>query len=306
MADVQTTRLSRKWLLKISIFLIGLPVFGLLGLYDGLIKYPKRGERDAAVRLMQFLETHPTFTKIENPAQTFTDLKERAESGERPLTDEDRARLEFLAAMDRLWRLDAETLALPITDPDGEPKTWDIRRGEAFTLDEGGQRQYDLVSQTRSELKAYWDTAKKPAPLDSKFDIGFQWGLVIVCFGLWPWPIWLVLRAARTRYKWNESERRLILPDGSSFTPDDIEDLDKTRWHKFYVTVHLKDGGERTFDLLRFEPLEEWIVRMERTRFPDRAAKSAAAPAESTVGEPAAGEQAEAEEAGVDNPAAGG
>jgi hypothetical protein len=285
MAETQTTRLSRRWLLKISIFLIGLPLFGALGLYDGLIKYPRRGELDASVRLSRFLDENPVFTKVETPRETFAQLKERQDEGARGLSDEESALLEFLASLDRLWRLDAKTLELPIADAEGRPETWDISRGEAFVT-AAGERKYELVSETRSALRAHWDTAKKPAPLDSKFDIAFQWALVVVCFGLWPWPIWLVVKAMRTRYRWDANEQRLTLPDASSFTPDEIAEFDKTRWHKFYVTVHLKDGRAMTFDLLRHEPLEEWIKQMERTRFPEAAAPSdeageqVAAPAE--------------------------
>lgn len=301
MAETQKTRLSRRWLLKISIFLIGLPVFGLLGLYDGLIKYPKRGELDASVRLSQFLDTHPVFTKVEAPVERFEELKaqqDAAAEGGPALSDDETGLLAFLSALDRLWRLEADTLTLPITGADGRPKVWDVRRGEAFVM-EGGQPKYELVSQTRAELKAHWDTAKKPAPLDSKFDIGFQWGLVVVCFGLWPWPIALVVRAARTTYRWDAAEQRLTLPDGTSFTPDDISDIDKTKWHKFYVTLHLTDGRACTFDLLRFEPLEDWIKQMERTRFPETASSEADAakeagskPAtEAEVPEPAAADE---------------
>ncbi|MGH7132453.1 MAG: hypothetical protein ACREJO_10960, partial [Phycisphaerales bacterium] len=78
-------------------------------------------------------------------------------------------------------------------------------------------------------------------------------------------------------------------PDGKTIVPADIAEFDKRKWDKFYVTINLKGGEARKLDLLRYVPLEEWVLAMERTAFPETAPPEepatpadGAAPTEST------------------------
>ena len=67
------------------------------------------------------------------------------------------------------------------------------------------------------------------------------------------------------------------LPGGQKVGPGDIAEFDKRKWDKFLVTLTIKDshptlGGQRVVvDLYRHEPVEDWILAMERTAFPETA-----------------------------------
>ena len=102
-----------------------------------------------------------------------------------------------------------------------------------------------------------------------------QWLFVVVGFGLGGYLVFLMVKckAQASRTKFESETQRLTVPSGASFTPADLEDVDKRLWHKYYVTMQLKDGSEHKLDLLRYVPLEEWVLGMERTRFPERAAE---------------------------------
>ncbi len=68
----------------------------------------------------------------------------------------------------------------------------------------------------------------------------------------------------------------LGLPGGHSLTPADLTDVDKRKWDKFFVSLVVKPGHatlggkEVALDLLRYEPLEDWVLEMEKAAFPDR------------------------------------
>ncbi len=290
MAETQKTTMSRRWLIKIAIFLIGLPAVGLWGLYDATIKYPARGAQDASRRLYVYLEKADealaiNSVAIADPAAELERLeaseadlitqREKGLTSARRSAEVDLARLDWLRSLKRLWTLEKDTQRLELQ---GEnlpkvTKLWNTREGRAFV---SGSDEADTPRQTLDELRVTWESTPEPEPL-SGFDLLVQWGIAVVFFSAALYPLYLILRVARTRFTYEPETRRLTLPSGVTFVPDEIKDVDKRKWHKFYVTVLLKDGEHHTFDLLRFHPLEEWILEMEKTAFPERAAEEAAA-----------------------------
>lgn len=67
--------------------------------------------------------------------------------------------------------------------------------------------------------------------------------------------------------------------------PSDLADVDSCRWDKFIVYLKIKDGHPRLggaeikFDTYRHGKIEDWILAMERTAFPERVAEEEAAAA---------------------------
>ena len=73
-----------------------------------------------------------------------------------------------------------------------------------------------------------------------------------------------VMRVLKTKYRYDASTHTLTLPSGESFTAQQINELDKRKWDKFFVTIHLEGGKTHKLDLLRYQPLEDWILEMEK------------------------------------------
>ena len=122
---------------------------------------------------------------------------------------------------------------------------------------------------------------KAPDPL-TRWDIPTQWLISVLGFTLGGWMLVSFVIAARRSYQWEPGGQRLTLHDGTSLVPADLVDLDKRKWHKFYVTLKTSPdhptlrGRDVELDLFRYLPLEDWVLEMERTRFPERATQEAA------------------------------
>jgi hypothetical protein len=84
-----------------------------------------------------------------------------------------------------------------------------------------------------------------------------------------------IARVARRRYSWDDAEKRLFLPDGSSLVPADVAEFDKRKWDKFLIYLHVKPhherhaGRELMLDLYQHAPLEDWVLEMERIASPE-------------------------------------
>ena len=70
----------------------------------------------------------------------------------------------------------------------------------------------------------------------------------------------------------------LIIRGGEVVTPSDLEDVDKRRWDKFIVFLKIKGthptlaGQEVKVDLYHYTPpVEDWVLAMEKSAFPERA-----------------------------------
>lgn len=262
MAAVQTTTLNRSWILKMGIFLVALAGFGVWSLIDGLVIFPRRGELDASYKLYQYLEAARDAGRLTRDSVLVSDpRREMEELGQReadlrravhgtavltgtskPVAVMNLARLEWLRSLQRVWRLDSAP-----------------------------SRIEEDVSTQLSNLAAQWKVNQPPKPLNA-MDLAFQYVFMVGGFGGALWILAVVMRARGTRFTWDPQEQRLTLPDGTSIVPADIAEFDKRKWHKYYVTLVMKDGRTRTLDLLRYVPLEEWVLTMEKTVHPEAGA----------------------------------
>jgi hypothetical protein len=155
-------------------------------------------------------------------------------------------------------------------------------------------------------LTQKWNTSTAPKAL-AEYDVPLQWAICVGGFALGAWLTLLFVRVASKSYRWNPPARTLTLPSGATLAPQDLADVDKRKWHKFLVTLKIADahpqlgGQDVRLDLYRYTPLEEWVLEMERTQFPDRQEP----PAASAAGGPdGSGEPGGSENEEVDGSAA--
>lgn len=264
--DTQSTHLARKWIVKMAIFLVVLVGFGIYGLYDATIAYPKRGEASASWHLHQYLlkadearllqsdlGVPEGMTAKEHKADLESKLNEltQASAGNSFRAKEaaaDIARYQWLNSLSVLGRLSADRIEADL-----------------------GTRPND----TLAELKATWGNATdQPKPLAS-YDIPVQWAFVVVGLGGGLIMVLHIMRTASRKYTWNASEMRLGLPGGASVVPADVEVFDRRKWDKFLVFLKIKaehpqlGGREVKLDLYQYEPLEDWYLQMHRTSRPE-------------------------------------
>ncbi len=264
------TKLARRWLIKMGVFIVICAGLSLWGLYDATDVYPARGERDASYKLNEYLQAASragrltrTALVVEDPRAAHAELGAR--KAELATGSLERARYEWLESLARMWRLDS-----------ANDRIEDSPRAQLTALEE------------------YWTQRDPPAPLEA-YDLFFQWAIFVIS-GIGALLLLVLLaRVARKSYRFDADENRLHLPGGRSVTPDDLAEVDKTKWHKFFVTLRLKEGAPVTLDLYRYEPLEEWVLAMEKIAFPElveaeakkeaeKKAKAEGAPADPSVG----------------------
>ncbi|GJQ29066.1 MAG: hypothetical protein HBSAPP03_09500 [Phycisphaerae bacterium] len=259
--EVQHSKVSRKWTLKMVAIAVFLAGFGLWGLYDATVAYPRRGERASEYLEFQYLEN---FKQARPPLDHRAGIADPANELQRlrggaPSDLADRAAKTWLESLVLIGRLDGPTAtSIPRTD----------FRGSSVADAETRRRELEQKFTTGGQAQA-------PSPL-SKWDIPVQWIITAAGLGLGLWMLLLIIRVRTKSFAFEPGSMRLTLPGGASFTPADIEDVDKRKWHKFYVTVKIKPGHgtlggkDVELDLLRYEPVEEWVLAMERAAFPDR------------------------------------
>jgi hypothetical protein len=287
MSEIQTTKLGRNWLLKTWLFTVLLLVFGFWGLADALYFYPRRGERDAAKCLKNHLVAAEearvltaTQLKVTDPAATLAELRSRgAEIAARAKSDtaDGRAarieltRMEWLESLNKMWALRPEPrLVHSEKGPPPKKHYFDMRTGEGYTITGGSEKAAIPPRELLDLLTTVSNTTNQVTPL-SGFDMLFQWVFVVIGFGGGAWMLLTLVRSGLKKYRWEPALQRLTLHDGRAITPADLADVDKRLWHKFFVTLSLRDGPPYKLDLLRYQPLEDWVLEMERTAFPDRA-----------------------------------
>jgi len=254
--DVAVSRVPRGWLIKQTIIVLVLLVFGFWGLADAFWVYPKRGREAAEALELQYLQqaTAPGVSDpvgVPDPVAELAKLKDANEASLSPLR---RARREWLTALKNVGMLTNEHTA--ISDPTSRAK----QLAEKWSAGADGK------------------APAVPKPLNS-YDIPVQFVIMAVGWGGGLWCLVVLVNALRTKYRWSEATQTLTLPSGVAFTPADVEDFDKRKWDKFLVFVKFKSGFEPLagqeikIDLLRHVPVEEWILAMEKTAFPERAAE---------------------------------
>lgn len=266
------TSLHRRWVLKMALITLAGILVGFWGLYDAKIKYPERGARHAEYMEWQYLQA-----------------------------ERDAAGLSLAGEADpeaALAQLGARSPAYFTNNPADEAKLGWLRslktigRLEPAHTTYGGERS--SPADRLRELTEKWNTSSAPKAL-AAFDLPLQWGFCIGGFLLAGAMVALFAKVASKTYRWDPQAKALTLPGGAALAPEDIADIDKRKWHKFMVTIRVAaghgslGGKDIKLDLYRYTPLEEWVLELERIRFPDRAETATEAP-----------QRAEAEEPGAD------
>lgn len=293
MAELQTTSLNRGWVIKTGIFMLVLFIFGIWGLFDAMYLYPKRGLADASFQYKTFLTaadkagrlTTSNLTVTE-PAKALADLNAKeeelnrgssGETGEARKAQMDLAMMEWLESLKRAWRLNPDPKPLGLIGKPADRNLFvDLKNGEAFTTPIGSAERTVVSPQALlNELTTFWNTNPKPSAL-SGFDMLTQWVFVGVGLIGGVWILLTILKARSRVFTWDAEAKRLTIPGGASVTPSELSDIDKRLWHKYYATLVTTAGASHKLDLLRYVPLEEWVLEMERIRFPERAAEEKA------------------------------
>lgn len=300
--------ISRPWLVRIVVILSVLVGYGLWSLWDAYVAYPARGEKYAEFAEWAYLEAAIEADRVESPgvlrreAAVEDPVEELArlrnpETAERNAQDaqgggrQRRAEMEiarerWLTALSRISRLHPAYTTFHVDpDPSAFDRMAELRGIGETTLDAAQRAELEALSarltrqgprERHAALNARWTTQSPPGPLQS-YDIPVNKLSAVVCFGFAVYLVYLFFKVATKTYKWDPDERRLTLPDGTSMTPADLEDVDKRKWDKFIVFLKIKKdhptlgGAEVRFDTYRHGHIEDWILEMERAAFPDRA-----------------------------------
>lgn len=261
-SGVQNTKVSKKWLVRTLGFAIFVCIFGCWGLFDAVIAYPQRGANVAEKFELEYLRAAEQSrvldsASVADPAGEIAKLREK--NTQQQLTSAvEGARLQWLNALDTIGRAKPEHTT--IADPRGR----------------------------KSQLEEVWAKKTPSEPL-AAWDLPLQWGITVAGFGATAWLLLLIVMVKGKTYTWNAATQTLRLPGGASLTPADVEDFDKRRWDKFLIFLKIKSshaqlgGQELKLDLLRYEPLESWVLEMEKTAFPERALQAEAEKAADTA-----------------------
>lgn len=258
----QRTAINAKWRRKMIIFTVVLIGLGLYGLIDAGYVYPRRGYRAAELLERDYLKLLSEMGKLSDTQATITDPVaelERTKGATTGIDSKIRPWLEQLQIVKKLT-----------------PQATEYPREDFFS---GGVSKGGMIESAQSRLDAL-KNAPHAEPLAS-YDIPVQWLICAVGLAWGGYILVLMGRVSKKVYHWDPATKSLTLPTGESFAPSDILEIDKRQWHKLYVHLtikpeHAKLGGKTLeFDLLRYVPIEEWILEMERIAFPDDSADSA-------------------------------
>lgn len=274
MEGVQRTSLNRKWLIKMGIFIAALFFLGLWGTYDALLAYPKRGREYAEFMKLDYLERADKDSmllkaSVEDPFAELTRLRENKESIS-PFEQTRLLWLDSLAMIHNLRHATAENKAELAKAP--------AERSETLTL-------FKDAKQTRDDLKAKLASASKPKPL-SGYDIPSQYLFMLVGFGGALTMALFLFKTSRVKYQYDPATNTLTLPNGRTIRPSEVAEVDRRLWHKYFVFLKPADNSpEIKLDLLRFTPLEDWFLEIERLHpnykpeEPEKASETEPAPA---------------------------
>ncbi len=254
------TTLNRKWLIKMLIIMAVSIGLGLFFLVDGGIRYPARGAGAAEYSEFQYLQAFDkerggirNVQGIDDPKARLAQLNEKVKSAGQ-LDGVEQALETWLLQLDTIKQLGPAATAIPR-----------VNYRDKVNVTDGESRLKELTPQ--------WTTSaggekKSPTPL-SAFDIPSQWVGMVVSLGIGFWLLYVLARAKTRSYRWDPATKRITLPDGVTFGPEDIEEYDKRKWDKLYIALKFKPGHPQLsgktmeFDLLRHEPLEAWILEQE-------------------------------------------
>lgn len=241
------TKASPKWLGKQVVFILIVAGFALWALADAVWIYPKRGLEAAEYKKLQYLKIvlAPGVIEkvtVEDPQEEFASLRSRGMSNLSPVQ---KARLEWLEALRNAGMMTADRTQLPA----------------------------DVARTQMEELDKRFGKSAQPKPL-SQFDIPLQWVILVVCGAIAAVMVLVLMKTLGTVYQWNPATQTLTLPNGTTISPGDVELFDKRKWDKFLIFLKIKAGSHKLagsevkLDLLRYVPLEDWVLEMEKTAFP--------------------------------------
>jgi len=259
MSEQLATSLSKSWTIRMVVIMAACFGLGLWGLYDATVAYPARGVRAAERLELGYLEKADEVGRlahagIEDPAADFERLRSRAALKD-PFSELDAARYKWLDSLEIVSRLDPAYTKIP-------------------------REEVPSARERLDQLQSSLNTKSAAKPLN-RLDITFQWVIFGVCCGLGVVVFAHFVNTGRRKYRWDPGELRLTLPGGASFVPDDAEEFDRRKWHKFLMFVRIKPshpdlgGQELKFDLLQHAGLESWVLKMERAAFPHDAPEEA-------------------------------
>lgn len=266
-SEVLKTRLKGSWVAKMAVFflvLLGLAGWGYL---DASIVYPARGRDVIEFTKMNYLtvaqsENMLFRASVEDPAAEHARL---IAAEPETLTVLERSRKDWLTAVSRLYSLDKITtvntaeMQRRVADPSIVPTAVD-----SLSETGSGQTMFENSTETLSVLSTKWSNRDLPNKLSS-LDLPVQW---MICFTGLAGALWvgfLFLKAKATSFSYKPETHELTLSNGKSFTPEMIEVVDKRKWDKFFVFLKVQGfDGEIKLDLLKFVPLEEWVLEMEK------------------------------------------
>ncbi len=284
--QVLTAKVHKPWLLKIAAVMVVMLGFAIWGYIDATRIYPERGYQASKFLEWQYLQKLSETGElakagVDDPAATIAQLKQRAKDGI-SLSPGESTRLAWLSALKTTGLLKPEFTKIPRENP---------REKVADPSDRMATLQQQFT-QSSGKFEA-------PKPL-SDFDIPVQWLFVGLGFPIGFYLLWLIIRVLGQKHTYNPATQTLTLADGTSLTPAQLEDIDKRKWHKYMVALipaagHPRAGQSIEIDLLRHRELEEWILAMEATRFPERAAEAQKA-AEEAAAQPAEETPAQSEQ----------
>lgn len=245
---VQTTKISGKWMFWQVLYLFVLTGFAGWCYIDGAHWLPDRGRADASYKAKVYLEaaTKAEFLRSEfsiaDPATEFqaltkdeSNLRARSGGGDGSA----RVALAKLAALEWLTSLNRVGMLTPDNTTFNDPPA-NLR-----------------------ELSSKWATLSPPKPL-AAYDIFFQWVMLAAALAVDLLVIIVLARTITTRFKFDPDTNTLTLPNGKNITPADLAEVDKRKWEKLRCSLVLTDGQSIPLDLLRYVPLEEWVLTLEK------------------------------------------
>lgn len=254
-AGEQITSIPKKWMILQAVYMGVLLAYAIWCVYDGAVLLPNRGKADAEYKERQYLEAAKTASSlseasVKTPVEEYEQLNEQV-AEMRGLANSTTAtgkinalrvaRYEWLKALRLVGQLSPEKTT--IADPERRLK----------------------------ELDEKWKSLVPPKPL-AGYDIPLQWWQLPVVLGVFLIVLVVTVRTKLTVYRYDPASKTLTLPGGEKISYMDLKEVDKRQWHKVRCALVLNDGRQLPMDLLRYVPLEEWILEMEKARFPESVA----------------------------------
>ena len=294
MAQTQYAKLSPRYWIKQAIIIVVVAGLGVWGFLDGFIIYPNQAVRFAEWtewEYLDFLRNPPAgaapganlgVASMPDPQDAYERLGSPSYN-RNPETLED-FRGNWLDALGIVGRLDPQYTTYPRENAD------EGTIGSAFERFEALEESWSTVDRANAPKRR------------SRFDIMAQYPIFAIGTGLALYFLYGLARSATTRYAWDPDTKRISLPGGIEVRPEHVAEFDKSQWHKFYVILHLNErhpshaGKAIKVDLYRHQGVEDWILEMERERFPEQAEANTAETSVPEASEPEPGQDESAAE----------